>query len=427
MLTRALVQPIADKASRLLGHTVVITDPQGEVLGAGPATVPPGLRQAARHAAATGQRVYLPLPEDQDTRALPGVALPLRHQDEVIGVLVISGDPLEVGRYGELVQNLVEVAYQQSVQAEVRQWEITAAETLVHDLLAYTEESGRADLLVHRTRMLGLNLDLPRVVLIIHAYNLNELAETPGTAGGARRRTPQSLALQALKESLRDTPQDLLAPFEHDRLIVLKTIAPTAPAAATRRQLKELGSYLVDLLISRCRLECSIGIGEYHPGLTGLAESYRDALQALEVGRRLAPEPGVYLVEELRLGHVLAGIRDAARQRFVQGALGELGEQSNKDSTLIHTLMVFCAENLNVSEAARSLFLHRNTLLYRLEQIRKLTGLDPRRFEDAVQLYLAVRLRAFYAAAGRQKPEPGTVDRHPEAPAGRARIPPGPG
>lgn len=399
MLTRELVQPISEKATRLLGHTVVITDPDGHILGAGPAAVPPAVRAAARRAAGAGERVYLPLPDDPNPRSLPGIALPLKHQGEVIGVLVISGDPAEVGRYGELVQNLVEVAYQQAVQAVVRHWEVSAVATLIHDLLAYREEAGRADLLTYRTRVLGFNLDLPRVVMIIHPYNLQELVEPVAASGLTQRQALQSLALRVMKEALRDIPQDLLAPLAEDRFILLKTINPTLPAATVRRQLKELGHYLVDLMINRCRLECSIGIGEHHPGLAGLAKSYHDAVQALAVGRRLAPEPGVYLVEELGLGHILCGISGPARQRFIQGTLGNLTQQGDDDSVLVHTLLLFCADSLNVSEAARSLFLHRNTLLYRLEQIKKRTGLDPRRFEDALQLYLAVKLRGFQAAA----------------------------
>lgn len=400
MLTPELVQPITEKATRLLGHTVVITDPHGEVLGAGPSVVPAAVIQAARMAAEGRRRVYLPLPNDCTPGTPPGVALPLQHQGEVIGALVISGDPVEVARYGELVQLLVEVSYQQAVQAEVRLWEISAAETLIHDMLAYREEAGPPDLLIARARAMGYHLELPRVAMIVHAYTLKDL-EDPGNGRGSQLPAQRSLVVRTLKDALRETPQDLIGPFESDRFVILKTIPAAGAPEAVRQHLKDLGGYMIDLLLKRCRLECSIGIGMHHPGMAGLAASFRDSVQALAVGRRLTPEPGVYLVDELGLGHILCGISDSARARFIEGTLGW---QMDEDSALVHTLLMFCSESLNLSEAARSLFLHRNTLFYRLEQIKRLTGLDPRKFEDAVQLYLAIKLRKFHVVTDAAKP-----------------------
>lgn len=88
---------------------------------------------------------------------------------------------------------------------------------------------------------------------------------------------------------------------------------------------------------------------------------------------------------------IFAGMSHAAREDVTSPVIGPLAN-SAYGPELIRTLEQYLADNLNVSQAAKHLYLHRNTLLYRLAKIRSLTGLDPRNFEQALELKLALLL-----------------------------------
>ncbi|MGI6605368.1 MAG: PucR family transcriptional regulator [bacterium] len=92
-----------------------------------------------------------------------------------------------------------------------------------------------------------------------------------------------------------------------------------------------------------------------------------------------------------KLQKIFANLSHSTREAFSFSIIGPL-VRSPYGPDLIRTLEQFLSDNLNVSQAAKHLFLHRNTLLYRLAKIRRLTGLDPRNFDEAMQLKLALML-----------------------------------
>jgi carbohydrate diacid regulator len=157
--------------------------------------------------------------------------------------------------------------------------------------------------------------------------------------------------------------------------------------------LKRAGRALLKRVSSDTNAAISIGIGRYHPGLRGLALSYQDARAARSLGRRFHGASGVYCLDELGIP-AFVGVAD--EQTKVDLALYLLSPLDH-EADLLDTLEVFFAENCCPSSTARRLAVHRNTLAYRLEKIASLTGLDPRIFDDAVQIRLALLLRALRA------------------------------
>lgn len=143
-----------------------------------------------------------------------------------------------------------------------------------------------------------------------------------------------------------------------------------------------------------------VGVGRYHPGLRGLGLSYRDAETALALGRRYLPDRGVYALDALGLGAWVGGVDDETRTDLAHRLIAPIADCPE----LLETLEAFFAENAAPLAVASRLSIHRNTLSYRLERIHRLTGLDPHRFDDAVQLRLAMLLRR-RGCADAQDPE----------------------
>ncbi len=134
----------------------------------------------------------------------------------------------------------------------------------------------------------------------------------------------------------------------------------------------------------------SIAIGRYHPGLRGLGHSYRDARAALTLGRRIRGHNRVHCLDEMGVAGFVGISDDRTKHELAQYLLGPLDHEPE----LLHTLSTFFAANCSPSATASDLAIHRNTLSYRLDKIAALTGLDPRRFDDAVQIRLALLIRS---------------------------------
>jgi carbohydrate diacid regulator len=155
--------------------------------------------------------------------------------------------------------------------------------------------------------------------------------------------------------------------------------------------LKRAAGGLLTRLRNDTRASVSIGIGRYHPGLRGLALSYQDARASLTLGERLRGHNRVHCLDELGIAGFV-GVSDEKTK--IELALHLLSPLDHEPE-LLQTLSTFFELNCSPSSAAGALAIHRNTLTYRLDKIASLTGLDPRRFDDAVQARLALLLRTF--------------------------------
>jgi len=137
-----------------------------------------------------------------------------------------------------------------------------------------------------------------------------------------------------------------------------------------------------------------IGIGRYHPGIAGLACSYEDARAALSLGSRFLGHNRVHCLGELGVAAFVGVADEGTKIDLAKYLLSPLDHEQE----LFTTLDVFFAENCCPSTAAKRLSIHRNTLSYRLDKIFSLTGLDPRRFDDAVQMRLCLLLRSLQSS-----------------------------
>jgi carbohydrate diacid regulator len=154
--------------------------------------------------------------------------------------------------------------------------------------------------------------------------------------------------------------------------------------------LKRAGEALLAHLHREISTSISLGIGRYHPNLEGIARSYQDAHAALSLGRCCHDENRAHCLDALGTA-AFVGIPD---QRTKIELASHLLSPLDHEPELIETLRVFFAENCCPSTTASRLIIHRNTLTYRLQKVVLLTGLDPRNFDEATQIHLALLLRS---------------------------------
>jgi len=151
---------------------------------------------------------------------------------------------------------------------------------------------------------------------------------------------------------------------------------------------------IVDTVSSEFYMKVVVGIGSVVSSIKDLARSYKDAQVALEVGRVFDTEKSIINYENLGIGRLIYQLPTTLCEMFLQEVF-KRGSLESLDRETLMTIQAFFDNNLNVSETARKLFVHRNTLVYRLEKIKKLTGLDLREFDNAITFKVALMVKKY--------------------------------
>jgi len=140
--------------------------------------------------------------------------------------------------------------------------------------------------------------------------------------------------------------------------------------------------------------QITIGIGSVAPTIKDLAKSYKDARVALEVGKVFDTEHPIVNYENLGIGRLIYQLPTTLCELF----LSEVFKKESidvLDSETLFTIQKFFENDLNVSETSRQLYVHRNTLVYRLDKVQKLTGLDLRIFDHAIVFKIAMMVKRY--------------------------------
>ncbi|MBC8076620.1 MAG: helix-turn-helix domain-containing protein [Chloroflexales bacterium] len=263
----------------------------------------------------------------------------------------------------------------------------------------------------YEARIFGMELGTPRAVILIDAsdFILSPDGGRGETTDAQIRRRAQALIGSVV--SFFNLPNDTICTYLGDgALAVLKasntrnlvswvsdgeTSEQTTSSWANLAALKRASDALREHLCCDTGATVSIGIGRYHPGICQLARSYQDARAALSLGRHFHGHIGVHCLDALGIAAFVGVSDEQTKIDLATYLLSPL----NGEPELLATLDAFFVENCVPSASATRLNIHRNTLSYRLDKISALTGLDPRHFDDATQIRLALVLRSLGGGA----------------------------
>ena len=227
-----------------------------------------------------------------------------------------------------------------------------------------------------RAKELHFATDAPRAVFLIRQVGHSDVA-TVDVLGGM----------------FPDKLQDFVLSINEMDIAVVKQIS----TSTTSEDLEKIASAMEDTLKNELRIKSVIGIGTIAEHLRELADSYKEAQTAIDVGKVFDTEKSIMHYENLGIGRLIYQLPTTLCEIF----LGEVFKKSSIDSLdqeTLFTINKFFENNLTVSETSRKLFVHRNTLVYRLEKIKKLTGLDLRQFDHAIVFKVALMVRKYLSS-----------------------------
>lgn len=191
--------------------------------------------------------------------------------------------------------------------------------------------------------------------------------------------------METVKNLFASTTRDFVTEVDERSVILVKDVREMPQ----EEELMELAKMLVDNLHTEAMVKVRVGYGNRTDLLQDIARSYQEAKMALEVGRIFYAENDTVSYGRLGIGRLIYQLPSSLCEMFLKEVFGEKIPDIFDEETTI-TIHKFFENNLNISETARQLYVHRNTLVYRLERIEKVLGLDIRTFEDAMLFKIAL-------------------------------------
>ena len=195
---------------------------------------------------------------------------------------------------------------------------------------------------------------------------------------------------EIIESLVPDKTKDYVINISEQDIVVVKEVAQgTEP-----EELERFAHHLLTEAANEHAAKLLIGISSVVEKLKDLARAYKEARIALEVGKVFDIEHPIMSYENLGIGRLIYQLPTTLCEIFLQEVFKK-GSLESLDRETLMTVQSFFENNLNVSETSRKLFVHRNTLVYRLEKIRKLTGLDLREFDHAVTFKVALMVKKY--------------------------------
>ncbi len=220
----------------------------------------------------------------------------------------------------------------------------------------------------NRAKKLHVEVAAPRVVFLVEA-----------------RQEKDGLVTELLKGMFTTQSGDYITAVDESSIILIKNVeADSSPEALT-----EVADTIVAMMNAEAMLNVKVAYGTVVQELKDVSKSYKEAKMALDVGKIFYAEKNVVAYSALGIGRLIYQLPVNLCKIFIDEIFGDV-ELLDLDEETLTTINKFFENNLNVSETSRQLFVHRNTLVYRIEKLQKSTGLDLRNFDDALTFKIAL-------------------------------------
>lgn len=222
---------------------------------------------------------------------------------------------------------------------------------------------------------------------ILRQYGIRD--GTPRCAIVIREQGSGSKQISGILEELAPLETgDVLFPWKRGQTVIVISVGRSSP----EDELFQYAQALQETILGETGRGTRIGIGTCVPSLSALSQTVNEAERALDLGEAFHPDREVLEYKRLVRERLICELPKKTCDEYVS-LLFHKGTARLFDEELLTTLDMFFEKDLNISDAARQLYIHRNTLLYRLDKVQRLTGLDLRKFEDAVTFKLLMDMK----------------------------------
>lgn len=273
-------------------------------------------------------------------------------------VLIVNGGSEDVYMIGKIaafqIQNLL-VTYKERFDKD------NFIKNLLLDNLLLVD-------IYNRAKKLHIETDVRRIVFIIETKHEKDNG-----------------ALETVRTLFATKTKDFITAVDEKNIIIVKEVKPNE----SYKELEQTAYVVLDTLNTEAMSKVHIAYGTIVNSIKEVSRSYKEAKMALDVGKIFYSDRNVVAYSNLGIGRLIYQLPIPLCKMFIKEIFGGKSPDDFDEETL-STINKFFENSLNVSETSRQLFIHRNTLVYRLDKIQKSTGLDLRIFEDAITFKIAL-------------------------------------
>jgi carbohydrate diacid regulator len=370
MLSQQIADKICAKVSALVSQELRVVDPSGQTLSHSPALNP--------------TKIQL------DTIDW---AIPFTYGGSTVGYIVLEAELSNHEEIAPLIRSIAELVMHQTLVLQQIPRQDERLDKFIYDLLNQPQPDW--NLLAAEARLFDIELDRPRIAIVIQIDDpsLTARYQDPTDDREVRLARYKFGITRALNSFYTSSRENVVSYLGGTSFCILKDLLPSGDSDLDSglESFKKSLSVIYGILKSELKPPATVGVGNYHPGLVGLRQSYHEATSAIELGAQTWDADRIYHIDDFGVvAPLLSGV-DENNIYFSRELLDRLGENAE----IIQTLEAFFNFDMSLTRTADMLKIHRNTLVYRLDRITETLGLDPRSFDDAIQIKLAILYSRF--------------------------------
>ena len=279
-------------------------------------------------------------------------------ENELEYVILAKGDAEDVYMIGKMatfqIQNLL-VAYKERFDKD------NFIKNLLLDNLLLVD-------IYNRAKKLHIEADVKRIVFIIETKTEKD-----------------TNALETVRTLFSSKTKDFITAVDEKNIILVKEVKPSE----TYEDMRKTAKVIVDMLNTEAMSSVNVAYGTIVNEIKEVSRSYKEAKLALDVGKIFYSDRKIIAYSNLGIGRLIYQLPLPLCKMFIKEIFDGKSPDEFDEETLT-TINKFFENSLNVSETSRQLYIHRNTLVYRLDKLQKSTGLDLRVFEDAITCKIAL-------------------------------------
>lgn len=305
--------------------------------------------------------------------------------DKTVGYIILNKAAKKMAQIKPLISSIAELVLYQSLLIEQIPGEEERLDKFIYEVLCGTNQD--RETILAKSKLFGIKLIDPKVIIVIHINDLtlleshkNPVIEYEDTVSRYK-----SNIRRAFESFYTTNPEHTIAYLGKNHFCIIRSLAGSSVEENIASFKKTIRSFY-QIVSSEIKQSCFMGVGNYYPGVEGLRHSYEEALSAIEIGSRTWNSEGVYHIDDFGVvAPLFAGINE-----YSINFSKELLKKIDQSEETMKTLEVYFNLDMNLTRTAEKLHIHRNTLIYRFDRITEILNLDPRNFEDAVRIKLAM-------------------------------------
>lgn len=372
LVSKSNAQRIVEEMHSIIQRDINLMDGQGNIIASTDPKRVGQFHEGARRIIEGNLDELIIRAEDAYEGSREGVNLPIKFKGEIIGVIGITGRVEEVEQHGKIIKKMTEILVLDSYLKEQGQLENRTRSYFIEEwIFGNSHEDDRS--FEVRGRLLGLDILKPRIAAVMYLSGRSE--DLP------------EIEMQRIREKIF---KDMKKEIEYDKDNIVISIGPKyifLMSAKSTVFVREKLQNLKTMLEQAYPVRSACGVGKLCTNYNEVNQSYNEAEKALKVSLS-TPGWGIKLYEEINVELFIEEIPHRIKKEFVSKIFQGCSDREIKE--WIEILEVFFKHNGSINKAADELFIHKNTLQYRINKLIRRTGFDPRTTKDGLLLYLAL-------------------------------------